>query len=81
MSIFPSPEERKKVLDRFIKDGPWALLFLALLSFVLWTNNAREARYIQTMEKLSTALGVVQAIDQRTILIGQDVKELLYRVK
>jgi len=77
--VCPTPEERRRILDRFLKEGPLGLLFLILFCFVIWTNNIREMRYIAMIDRLTTALATVETIDKTVAAIGQDIKTLLYR--
>ncbi len=53
--------------------GVFAVLFVALLSWVLKTNNDRENRYISTIDKLGERLAVVERIQDDVV----DIKDLL----
>lgn len=55
--------------------GLFAVLFIALLAWVLKTNNERENRYIATIDKLGERLAVVEKIQCD---VG-DIKDMLRR--
>lgn len=64
------------IIDYAIKSGAglFALLFIALLVWVLKTNDKRERRYIGITEKLAASLSCVEIIkndvdDIKTLLI------------
>ena len=55
--------------------GVFTVLFIALLAWVLKTNNERENRYIATIDKLGERLAVVEKIQGD---VG-DIKDMLNR--
>jgi hypothetical protein len=73
--VMPTAEERKKILDVLVKNGLFALLFTALLGYVLVTNNDRERRYLSTIDTLAKRLTVMDVM-QRDIV---DIKDILVR--
>jgi hypothetical protein len=73
--VMPSQESQKKAMDVLIKNGPWAILFTALLVFVMWANNAREMRYLKTIDTLTEQMSVMDLM-QRDIA---DIKDVVVR--
>lgn len=53
--------------------GLWAVLCVALLFYVLRTNEKREAKYQEVIETLSNKLGIIKDIQD-------DVKEIKNKV-
>lgn len=51
-----------EVFSLAIKSGLWAVSFLGLLIFVLKDSSKREHKYQQTIQELSTHLGIVKEI-------------------
>lgn len=66
-----------EILDLAIKNGLWAVLFLALLIFVLKDSKQRENKYQQTIKDLTEHLGVVHEIKKEV----EEVKQVVYRKK
>ena len=62
-----------EILDLAIKNGLWAVLFLALLIFVLKDSKQRENKYQQTIKDLTEHLGVVHEIKKEVEEIKQGV--------
>lgn len=58
-----------EILANAAKSGIFALLFTALLAFVLRDAKVREDKYRETIDKLCTSLNVVKEIKY-------DVKEI-----
>ena len=46
----------------WIQQGPFALLFVSLLVYVMRDSKAREKKYQETIDKLVDKLSVVDAI-------------------
>lgn len=59
----------EEVLGQAAANGLWAMLFVALLVFILKDSKKREEKYQDTVRRLSQSLNVV-------IDIRDDVKEL-----
>ena len=57
------------VLDFFKTQGPWALLFVVLLFWVLKENSKREIKYQCIIQDLSKKFDMVE-------IIRDDVKEI-----
>lgn len=49
-------------LTFWIQQGPWALLFVSLLVYVMRDSKAREKKYQDTIDKLVDKLSIVDAI-------------------
>ncbi len=62
-SLFSNPEQIS-----------FAVLFVGLLVWVMKQNNAREARYQDTIDKLTDALGDVEAIKSTVDKIHEKLK-------
>ena len=62
-------ELEQTVLDFFKTQGPWALLFVFLLFWVLKENSKREIKYQCIIQDLSKKFDIVE-------LIRDDVKEI-----
>ena len=59
----------QNMLDFFRTQGPWALLFVVLLFWVLKENAKREANYQEIIQELSEKFDIVETI-------RDDVKEI-----
>ena len=59
----------QNILDFFKTQGPWALLFVVLLLWVLKENSRREANYQGIIQELSRKFDIVE-------IIRDDVKEI-----
>jgi hypothetical protein len=46
----------------WIQQGPWALLFVSLLVYVIKDSRMREKKYQDTIDKLVDKLSIVDAI-------------------
>lgn len=46
----------------WIQQGPWALLFVSLLFYVIKDSRTREKKYQDTIDKLVDKLSIVDAI-------------------
>lgn len=46
----------------WMNQGPWALLFVSLLVYVMRDSKAREKKYQDTIDKLVDKLSIVDAI-------------------
>ena len=46
-----SPEIRREIA----RNGLWAIIFIALLAFVLWSSQRREERLMQHQERMQAA--------------------------
>lgn len=53
-----------ELLSLDLSNVGFASLFVWLLFYVIKTNEKRETKYQDTIEKLSTSLGVVQEIKE-----------------
>ena len=62
-----------KVLDLAMQQGIWAVLFVALLFFVLNENSKRESKYQDIISKLTEKF---ECIEQELSCIKDDVKEV-----
>lgn len=62
-----------KVLDLAMQQGIWAVLFVALLFFVLNENSKREGKYQDIISKLTEKF---ECIEQGLNCIKDDVKEV-----
>lgn len=62
-------ELEQTVLNFFKTQGPWALLFVFLLFWVLKENSKREIKYQCIIQDLSKKFDIVE-------LIRDDVKEI-----
>ncbi|MBV7275468.1 BhlA/UviB family holin-like peptide [Clostridium thailandense] len=62
-----------KILDLAMQQGIWAVLFVALLFFVLNENSKREAKYQEIISKLTDKF---QRIEEGLDCIKEDVKEV-----
>lgn len=71
--MLPTKEEgvvlEQTILEFFKTQGPWALLFVCLLFWVLKENARREDRYQNIIEELSQKFDMVKDIQS-------DVKEI-----
>ena len=63
------------ILQLAVKNGLWAVLFSALLIFVLKDSNKRENEYQQTIKDLTTHLGIVKEIKQEV----EEVKNMVLK--
>ena len=45
-----------KIMQIAVTQGPWAVLFVALLFYVLRENNARENRYLDCIHQIVTCI-------------------------
>lgn len=61
------------ILELAVKNGLWAVLFSALLIFVLKDSNKRENEYQQTIKQLTVHLGIVNQIKQEV----EEVKNMV----
>lgn len=64
-----------EVLQMAVKNGLWAVLFSALLIFVLKDSNRRESEYQQTIKDLTMHLGVVKEIKKQV----EEVKDMVLK--
>lgn len=67
----------QEVLNLAIKNGLWAVLFLALLIYVLKDSSLREKKYQQTIKDLTNHLSVVNDIKKEV----EEVKEVVYKTR
>lgn len=67
----------QEILDLAVKNGLWAVLFLALLIYVLKDSSNREKKYQQTIKDLTEHLNIVHEIKKEVA----DVKEVVYQSK
>mgnify|MGYP004489033035 CR=1 FL=1 len=63
------------VFQLAVKNGLWAVLFSALLIFVLKDSNRRENEYQQTIKDLTTHLGIVKDIKKQV----EEVKDMVLK--
>lgn len=67
----------QEIIKLAASQGLWAVLFVALLFYVLRTNEKREERLLSALEKLGTQYeNLSESVDE----IRNDVKELKGRV-
>lgn len=64
-----------EILELAVKNGLWAVLFSALLIFVLKDSAKREDEYQQTIKELTLHLGVVKEIKQEV----EEVKNMVLK--
>lgn len=62
-----------KVMELAMQQGIWAVLFVALLFFVLNENSKREGKYQDIISKLTEKF---ECIEQGLNTIKDDVKEV-----
>ena len=67
----------EEILNLAIKNGLWAVLFMALFVFVIKDSSNREKKYQQTIKDLTEHLGVVKTIKEDV----DDIKSLVYKNK
>lgn len=63
----------EKITDLAVQQGIWAVLFVALLFFVLNENSKRESKYQDIISKLTDKF---QCIEEGLNCIKEDVKEV-----
>lgn len=63
----------EKILDLAVQQGIWAVLFIALLFFVLNENSKRESKYQEIISQLTDKF---QCIEEGLNCIKEDVKEV-----
>ncbi|MBI6873728.1 BhlA/UviB family holin-like peptide [Clostridium aciditolerans] len=63
----------EKILDLAVQQGIWAVLFIALLFFVLNENSKRELKYQEIISQLTDKF---QCIEDGLNCIKEDVKEV-----
>lgn len=66
-----------EVLNLAIKNGLWAVLFMALFVFVIKDSANREKKYQDTIKNLTEHLGVVKMIKEDV----DDIKTIVYKNK
>lgn len=64
-----------EILQLALKNGLWAVLFSALLIFVLKDSNKRENEYQKTIKELTIHLGIVKEIKQEV----EEVKNMFLK--
>ena len=52
----------KQLISIVASQGAWAALFLALLRYVLKTNDKRENRYLRTIDDLTNICTIMQDV-------------------
>ena len=67
----------EEVLNLAIKNGLWAVLFMALFIFVIKDSTNREKKYQETISNLTEHLGVVKMIKEDV----DDIKTIVYKGK
>lgn len=55
----------EQILETAIKSGLWAVLFVALLCYVLQDGRKREDKYQKTIETLTERLEIVVEIKEK----------------
>ena len=65
----------EEVLNLAIKNGLWAVLFMALFIFVIKDSATREKKYQETISNLTEHLGVVKMIKEDV----DDIKSIVYK--
>ena len=65
----------EEVLNLAIKNGLWAVLFMALFIFVIKDSANREKKYQNTIANLTEHLGVVKSIKEDV----DDIKAMVYK--
>ena len=63
------------ILELAVKNGLWAVLFSALLIFVLKDSKKREEEYQMTIKELTLHLGIVKEIKQEV----EEVKNMVLK--
>ena len=54
----------EEIVNLAIKNGIWAVLFLGLFIFVIRDSTNREKKYQQTIQDLTSHLGIVNDIKE-----------------
>lgn len=67
----------EEVFNLAIKNGLWAVLFMALFVFVIKDSAGREKKYQETIKDLTDHLGVVKMIKEDV----DDIKTIVYKSK
>lgn len=65
----------QEILQLAVKNGLWAVLFSALLIFVLKDSKKREGEYQKTIQDLTSHLGIVKEIKKEV----EDVKQIVFK--
>lgn len=55
----------EQIIATAVKSGLWAVLFVALLAYVLQDSRKREAKYQKTIETLTERLEIVVEIKEK----------------
>lgn len=55
----------EQIMETAIKSGLWAVLFVALLTYVLQDGRKREEKYQKTIETLTERLEIVVEIKEK----------------
>ncbi len=63
----------EEIFNLAINNGLWAVLFLALLVYVLKDSKSREDKYQNTIKKLADSLTVIEDVKK-------DVKKIKVRI-
>ena len=66
----------QQIFDLAINNGLWAVLFMGLLIFQLKDSRAREAKYQETIFKLSNTLEKVNKIDENVSVLTENLVEV-----
>lgn len=64
-----------EIANLAISNGIFAALFVALLLYTLKDSSAREKKYTQTIQKLSTQLDAVQDIQKSIEQIDNSLRQ------
>lgn len=62
-----------EILGFIMTQGAWATLFVALLFYVLKTNETRESKYLQLLDELSKQFKIMESVKQDVC----DIKSML----
>lgn len=70
-----------EIVSLIVANGLWAVLFCALLVYMIKDGRSREVKYTQTIRALSERLGVVTAVKADTTDIRSDTEKIAVDTK
>ena len=68
------PAVMQKVIEVTVTQGPWAVLFVALLFYVLRESGKRENRLLDYLSKLDMVCAAVTIVQTDVADVKNDVK-------
>lgn len=69
--------EEIKILEWFKPDGPWAILFVCLLFYVLRTTDLRERRLLDALDELAEKYNIIEVVRKDV----EEIKRVVFRRK